>query len=323
MKAFSKSVAGLLLANTASAVVLGTGPKMLPPRISDDSILSGLSKRATGSGVFQQLIDHSNPSLGTFPQRYWWNSNYYAGPGSPVVFFTPGEDAADFYTGYLTNVTISGQFAQAIGGAGVLLEHRYWGTSSPFSNLTTENMQYLTLENSILDTTYFANNVRLPFDINGTSSPSNAPWIFSGGSYSGALSAWTQAKAPGTFWSYHASSAVVQAIDDFWQYFAPVQHGMPKNCSADVIKVIKHVDRILTNGTDKAKQALKAKFGLQDLVHDDDFASAIENGPWGWQGKDFAVGYTGFDEFCDYVEVSYSLPSSGRWNPSDISGVLS
>ena len=41
------------------------------------------------------------------------------------------------------------------------------------------------------------------------------PWVFSGGSYSGALSAWTQAKDPGTFWAYHASSAVVQTIDDF------------------------------------------------------------------------------------------------------------
>jgi hypothetical protein len=37
-----------------------------------------------GRATFQQLIDHSNPSLGTFPQRYWWNTTYWKGPGSPV-----------------------------------------------------------------------------------------------------------------------------------------------------------------------------------------------------------------------------------------------
>jgi hypothetical protein len=40
------------------------------------------------------------------------------------------------------------------------------------------------------------------------------PWIFVSGSYSGALVAWTAATSPGTFWVYHASSALVQAIQD-------------------------------------------------------------------------------------------------------------
>lgn len=36
-----------------------------------------------------------------------------------------------------------------------------------------------------------------------------------GGSYSGALTAWTESVAPGTFWAYHATSAPVEAIYDF------------------------------------------------------------------------------------------------------------
>ena len=55
-----------------------------------------------------------------------------------------------------------------------------------------------------------------------------------GGSYSGALSAWTESVAPGTFWAYLASSAPVEAISNYWAYFLPVQEGMPKNCSKDV-----------------------------------------------------------------------------------------
>lgn len=205
-----------LLAGSALAI---RGPNPSPPRLEDErfSAANLVTKRDTtsGQGVFQQNIDHGDPSLGTFNQSFWWSSEFWTGPGAPVVFFTPGEEVASAYTGYLTNKSITGLFAEAIGGAVVLLEHRYWGNSSPYSVLTTENLTYLTLENSIKDTTYFARNVKLPFDANGSSNARNAPWVFSGGSYSGALSAWTESVDPGTFWAYHASSAVVETIYDF------------------------------------------------------------------------------------------------------------
>lgn len=37
-----------------------------------------------GNATFEQLIDHSNPSLGTFWQQYWWDTTFWKGPGSPV-----------------------------------------------------------------------------------------------------------------------------------------------------------------------------------------------------------------------------------------------
>jgi hypothetical protein len=82
-------------------------------------------------------------------------------------------------------------------------------------DLTTKNLQYLTLENSISDFVYLANNIRLPFDATNSSNAKAAPWIFSGGSYAGSLAAWTESTQPGTFWAYHASSAPVQAISDY------------------------------------------------------------------------------------------------------------
>ena len=48
---------------------------------------------------------------------------------------------------------------------------------------------------------------------------------------------------------------------------------MPKNCSNDLTLVIDYIDKVLTKGNDTAKYELKAKFGLEDLTHDDDFAS--------------------------------------------------
>jgi hypothetical protein len=55
---------------------------------------------------FDQLIDHNNPSLGTFKQRYWHTWNFYEA-GGPIIISTPGEGNADGYEGYLTNRTVS------------------------------------------------------------------------------------------------------------------------------------------------------------------------------------------------------------------------
>lgn len=213
-----------MLATGVSAIKAANFMHLVPPPldIADTEFAAKMvQKRDTnssatmGNGTFQQLLDHSDPSKGTFSQAYWWSTEYWQGPGSPIVFFTPGEIAAAGYTGYLTNRTLTGTLAQEIGAAAVIMEHRYWGQSSPFDELTTENMQYLTLENSIYDTTYFANNIKFPFATNASSNADSVPWVFSGGSYSGALAAWVESVDPGTFWAYHASSAVVEVIYDF------------------------------------------------------------------------------------------------------------
>ncbi|KKA19721.1 serine peptidase [Rasamsonia emersonii CBS 393.64] len=299
-----------LVALTASLVSLAAAaaPRLpLPPRppLPPRDPLHGPTN---ASATFQQLIDHNHPELGTFSQRYWWNDEFWKGPGSPVVLFTPGEEDASGYVGYLKNTTITGLIAQTIGGAVIVLEHRYWGQSSPYDSLTTKNLQYLTLKQSIADLTYFAKTVKLPFDRNGSSNADKAPWVLSGGSYSGALSAWTASTSPGTFWAYHASSAPVEAIYDYWQYFAPVQDGLPANCSKDLSRVVDYIDSVLQSGNATAKQQLKDLFGLGALEHDDDFASALENGPWLWQSNSFYDPYPPVYEFCDYVENAYASP---------------
>ena len=261
----------------------------------------GSSVPSMGNSTFEQLIDHTNPALGTFSQFYYYSDEWWS-PGGPVVFFTPGEINVTGYQSYLSTNRTTGVLASEIGAAVIVMEHRYWGRSSPYAELTTENMQYLTLTNAIADFTNFATNGVLPFDPHGTSTASRAPWVFSGGSYSGALAAWTESTANGTFWAYHASSAPVEAIADYWAYFYPVQEGMPVNCSTDISLVIEHIDSVLATGTDDEVYALKDMFGLAGLVNDD-FASALENGPWLWQGNQFYHN-TGFYDFCDAVENS-------------------
>jgi pimeloyl-ACP methyl ester carboxylesterase len=192
---------------------------------------------------------------------------------------------------------LTGQYIEAVGGAGIVIEHRYWGTSSPFTELTSENFTYHTVAQAVQDMTYFANTVELPFDKSGNSNADKAPWVLVGGSYSGALAAWTATTAPGTFWAYHASSAPVEAIEDYWSYFYPIQQGMPANCSKDISTVISYVDNVLTNGSSSDKSTLKQQFGLETVEHDSDFASILVAPLDLWQ-----EGISSFLPFCDYLE---------------------
>ncbi|TAQ90255.1 hypothetical protein B7494_g1445 [Chlorociboria aeruginascens] len=307
-------IAAILVSVAATAKIdfahLG---RLIPPVEAGDEFPLA-SVNSTGSAFFTQLLDHDDPSKGTFQQKFWWNSEFWAGPGSPVVIFTPGEVAAANYGSYLTNATITGLFAQEIEGAVVLVEHRYWGDSSPYDYLDSETLQLLTLDQAIADFVYFSKTVDLPFDTNHSSNSGNAPWVFSGGSYSGALTAWTESTSPGTFWAYHSSSAPVEAIYDYWQYFVPVQEGMPKNCSKDLSLVIDHIDNILIHGTAAEKTALKTQFGLAALEHDDDFGAFLENAPWLWQSNSFYSEYSGFYQFCDagvHAGAAVTLDRSG------------
>ena len=109
---------------------------------------------------------------------------------------------------------------------------------------------------------------------------------------------------------------------------------MPANCSADVQAVIEEVDNVLSTGNPQEIQAIKANFGLQDIVHLDDFASAsmspsclcgcdvnadelesalpVESVFNYWQDGDVSTRSDGFYAFCDALEVA----SNGKHAPA-------
>ena len=281
-----------------------------------DAAVAGVDNTTLGFGkleYFDQLIDHSNPSLGTFKQRYWWNADHYGGPHSPISLSSPGESAVGT-NGDLTNMnnkTLPGLLAQDNHGAFIKIEHRYFGPSTPYKDLDTENLQYLTLDNSVQDLVYFAKNVVFPFDkTNGKATkPDQAPWLLSGCSYSGALSAWTHALSPGTFWAYEAGSAVVEAIEQFSDYFIPIEKSMPKNCTADMRRVIQYTDKVLGKGTEAEKLALKTKFAVANYT-DSHFAKYISDWLSAEQGQQVYQQSSVMDVVCDYIEVRHRQPSS-------------
>ncbi|KAL8296593.1 hypothetical protein RB597_005939 [Gaeumannomyces tritici] len=314
------AAAALLLATTVSAVSFHRSGMEIGPIEDEVELFSALATsrgRAdpmNGWGEFDQLIDHANPQLGTFKQRFWYGTEFWNGTGSPIIVVNPGEQSATgFNVTYTTKRRLAGLMAEKIGAAVVVVEHRYWGESTPYKVLTSENLRYLDLKNSIQDMVYFAHNFKAPFDpAEGATAPGRVPWLYSGGSYSGALAGWIAAKAPGTFWAIHGSSGVVEAVADMWTMFVPVQEAMPRNCSRDVSAAIDYMDGILMSGSQAQKNKLKAKFKL-DGLSDADFGQAIENGPWLWQSTQFysankdlgGPGFNSFHRFCDYVEGAW------------------
>lgn len=57
-------------------------PRPVPPPVSRP--VSTQSSVVDGNATFEQLLDHHDSSKGTFSQRYWWSTEYWGGPGSPV-----------------------------------------------------------------------------------------------------------------------------------------------------------------------------------------------------------------------------------------------
>jgi hypothetical protein len=98
------------------------------------------------------------------------------------------------YQGYVTNRTINGLIAKQQKGAAIIIEHRFFGYSNPYNDLTSQSLKLLTIQQAIDDLVYFANNVDLPMPGGDAVKPGQAPWILIGGSYSGALTSWTMVK---------------------------------------------------------------------------------------------------------------------------------
>lgn len=100
----------------------------------------------------------------------------------------------------------------------VVFEHRYYGESWPVRNLTTDSLRYLTTLQSLHDSAYFASHVVFPGLETHDLTANKTAWIYYGGSYAGAKSAFARKLFPEVWWGAIASSAVTKAIQDYWEY---------------------------------------------------------------------------------------------------------
>lgn len=112
----------------------------LPP------VSPGITVHATNAATFPQFnftqpLDHFTDTGFTFNQRYWVSNRYYK-PGGPVIVLDSGESSGIGRLPYM-DTGIVDILTQATGGLGVVLEHRYYGSSIPVQNFTTDSMRLI------------------------------------------------------------------------------------------------------------------------------------------------------------------------------------
>ncbi|KAI4864580.1 peptidase S28 [Hypoxylon rubiginosum] len=241
-------------------------------------------------------------SDGTFDLRYWYDAQFYK-PGGPVIVLAGGETSGADRLPFLQKGIVY-QLAKATGGVGVILEHRYYGSSIPVEDFSTENLRFLTTDQALADTAYFAKNVKFAGLEDVDLSPETTAWIAYGGSYAGAFVAFLRVLYPDVYYGAISSSGVPEAIWDYWQYFEAAAVYGPPACVETTQKLTHVVDNILIGkaGTDYVGQ-LKSVFGLPNVTYDNDFASAINGGIYGLQSLNWdpSQSSNSFFTYCDTV----------------------
>ncbi|KAI1346399.1 peptidase S28 [Xylaria sp. FL0043] len=309
-----------LLSSLASAHSLP--PRQRVPRrveaVADSSVVS----QTRPAYYFDQTIDHFPHSArypshikGTYKQRYFVETSYYK-PGGPVFLYLAGEGPIDGDT-HLDSSLIT-QFMKAFNGIGVVLENRFYGTSVPFNSSTTDELLYLATEQVIADFDVFARKVKLP-GVENINAPST-PWILYGGSYPGALSAFTKKTYPETFYGAISSSGVIHGQVDYPQWYDPIQLLGPQDCVASVNDIVDKIDVLVHSKNQAAIQQLKDIFGLGALKDIRDFAQTIAfpiGGPFyypsnTWQEINWNPNFDHLDffYFCNNVTDINAAPST-------------
>ncbi|KAI1179941.1 peptidase S28 [Nemania sp. FL0916] len=281
---------------------------------------STLAARSRPAYYFDQTIDHFPHSpryaphaKGTFKQRYYVETSYYK-PGGPVFLYLGGEGSIEGDT-HLDGSLIE-QLYKAYNGIGIVLENRYYGASVPFNTTTTDELAYLTTEQVIADFDVFARKVQLP-GVKNINAPAS-PWVVYGGSYPGALSAFTIKTFPKTFYAAIASSGVIHGQVEYPQWYDPIQALAPQDCVTSVNDIVDKMDGLVAAGNTKALAELKAVFGLSALRDIRDFAQTIAypiGGPfyypyYTWQEINWnpAYDHQDFFDFCTNL-TDYQAPA--------------
>lgn len=89
------------------------------------------------------------------------------------------------------------------------LEHRFYGTSQPFQDLSTEHLKLLTSQQALDDLATFIVAMNKRYEL------LDVKWITFGGSYSGSLAAWLRLKYSHLVHGAVSSSAPLYAKVDF------------------------------------------------------------------------------------------------------------
>lgn len=281
----------------------------LPNSLLKESTLTVLEQRfalneisRTNTGVFKQNIDHfSKPGADVFSkrfnQRYWVDATFVDSAhkeSAPVIYVICGEAPCDGPTG----MAAIDRLAQKKGAYRVALEHRYYGESLPFNDLSTPHLKYLSTPQAIEDLATFQIYAMNVLGLKGK-------WLSVGGSYAGSLSAYYREKHPELVSGALSSSGPVLAKANFFEYDRHVAREAGANCLAKIKEVVSEVERRMDKSP--ADLAEVKKLFLASEVRDPrDFLYVLAD------MASIAIQYGKRDQFCNALENTNQIDDSLR-----------
>lgn len=157
------------------------------------------------------------------------------------------------------------------------LEHRFYGKSHPTSDLSTENLVYLSSEQALADLASFITAMNEKYQLDASK------WIAFGGSYPGSLAAWLREKYGHLVHGAISSSGPLLAKIDFIEYFEVVTNSLAtysEECVTAVQRSIQQVETLLKHMI--GQRSINEKFKLCDpveksITNELDIANLFEN----------------------------------------------
>jgi len=149
------------------------------------------------------------------------------------------------------------------------------------------------------------------FNIPDVQIPEHSIWIVVGGSYPGSLAAWMRLKYPSLVFASYSSSGPVRAKLAYFEYDLAVGDALAAtstDCAYSMVAAVNYVDGVLAKKDPNATLALKTRFGLQVVIDDRDFASALTD------ASSYAVQYgmaQWQNRICQFPKVDKSKPDGG------------
>lgn len=237
-------------------------------------------------------------------QRYWLNKELWGGEGFPIFVFIGGEGeeacgrlAADKSFMY----TLARQHRALM----VDVEHRFYGESYPTTDMSTENLRFLTSQQALADL------ARIISFIKKDLRTEDSQVITVGGSYPGNLAAWFRLKYPSITLGSIASSAPLTAKTNFYEYMEVVGDALKYFGGQSCYDKFEEASNEIANLSSKGIGSQ----GMLKLEKDFELCSSVTN------ELDLAVF---FSDIVGNVQgtVQYNNERSGVMNVSDICSVM-
>ncbi|XP_075435176.1 dipeptidyl peptidase 2 [Ascaphus truei] len=219
---------------------------------------------------FKQLIDHfsfSSHGSKTFFHRYLITAQYWNKGVGPLFFYTGGRH--DIWKSMEESGFII-ELADDQDALVVFAEHRYYGNSLPFGNMSfeRENIGMLSIEQVLADYVMLIKNIKHEYKAG------RSPVVAFGGGYAGMLSAYIRLKYPNMICCALASSSPLYSAagtGDAYKFFGDVTASY-QSSSAECVEAVRDAFNQIKNmflGQDFRSITFRMRM-CENLQHKDD-----------------------------------------------------